>query len=113
MKSLDEYIFEKMKTTQDAINNTFSFIKVNMFETLQNGNISDICEVSANGVPFVALNTASKVNALLDLQNAISKRFNIKLPVFIDNRESTHKIIDTDLQIVNLYHDPEKDFEVV
>ena len=112
LNEIGSYIESQMTATQNEVNKLFKFIKVSMFETLQNGNISDICEITANGVPFIALNTESKTNALIDLQNSIMKRYGVQFTCFIDNRESTHKIIDTDMQIVNQYHIPESEFTV-
>ena len=49
----------------------------------------------------------SKINASLDIINVFSDYYNVKAPVFIDNRESVTDIIHTDMQVINLVVSPE------
>jgi hypothetical protein len=78
-----------------------------MFENQLNGGISETCEALVNGVPFSSLNTATKVNAGIDVINALSKFYETQVPIFIDNRESVTNILENTKQIVNLVVDSE------
>ena len=65
------------------------------------------CEALINGVPYSDANTASQINAGLDIINVLSKFYGVTAPVFIDNRESVSFILPTETQIVNLIVSPE------
>ena len=58
-----------------------------------------------NGVPFSDLNDAMKINAGLDIINAISNANGISAPIFIDNRESVTEIVSVMSQVINLVVD--------
>jgi hypothetical protein len=77
-----------------------------MFKQLINGGEEECCEALVNGVPYADVNTAGKINAGLDIINALSKYFGVNAPITIDNRESCTEIIDTDSQIINLIVSP-------
>lgn len=90
---------------EERINGMFRMVRWKMFETQINGGEVETCECTIDGVPFSDLNTAGKINAGLDIINAIQKCEGITAPVFIDNRESVTEIADLDGQIVNLIVD--------
>ena len=79
-----------------------------MFEQQINGGESEVCECLVNGVPFSDLNTASKINAGLDIINAMSNHFNINAPVFVDNCESINELLQTKSQMIKLVVSKEK-----
>lgn len=96
--------FNKLKidTLEAAINKKFKFVKFRMFETQINGGESECCDALINGVPFSDANTASKINAGLDIINTLCEFYQVTAPIFIDNRESIIELIDCESQIVNL-----------
>lgn len=96
--------FEKAKDNmlQDKINGMFQLVKFRFFADQIRGNGKITCECTVDGVPYPALNTAMKVNAGLDIINAICKQYNVGAPIFIDNRESVNNLIDIESQIINL-----------
>jgi exonuclease SbcC len=100
--------FDKVKTDliEGIVNKRFKHVKFKMFEEQINGGLNPVCECLLNGVPFSDLNTASKINAGLDVINTLGKVFELSCPVFIDNRESVTNLIENDLQVVNLIVDP-------
>jgi len=67
-----------------------------------NGGQEECCETLIDGVPFTVANTASQINAGLDIINVMSDHFDIHAPVFVDNRESVVKLIPSASQIINL-----------
>lgn len=104
--SLIEFDREKMNLLEKKINGRFGLVTFKLFEEQINGGIKPTCVTLINGVPFPDANTASKVNASIDIINVFSEYFGIKAPVFIDNRESVTDLIENDLQIINLVVSP-------
>lgn len=96
--------FNKLKidTLESRINEKFKFVKFRMFETQINGGETECCDALIDGVPFSDANTASKINAGLDIINTLCEFYNVTAPIFIDNRESIVNVIDIQSQIINL-----------
>ena len=95
----------RMEMIESAINAKFDLVSFKMFEMQLNGNEREICETIYKGVPFQDLNTAGKIQAGLDIINALSRHYNAYLPIFIDNRESVHWIPQLQAQVINLIAD--------
>ena len=96
--------FNKLKidTLESKINEKFQFVKFRMFESLINGGEAECCDALIDGVPFSDANTASKINAGLDIINTLCEFYQVTAPVFLDNRESIVNIIKCDSQLINL-----------
>ena len=102
---IDQFENSKMKMIEEKVNGKFKFVKFKMFQTLVNGGISEDCTCLINGVEFNDANTASKINAGIEVINVLSSFYEISCPVIIDGRESISKLIETDAQIINLIVD--------
>ena len=100
--NIDAFNKKKIETIEQRINSKFQLVKFKMFALQINGGEDECCDCLVNGVPYSDVNTAGKVNAGLDIINALSDHYGVSVPVFIDNRESTIKIIPTNSQIINL-----------
>lgn len=97
----------KIKNIEKSINDSFKIVNFKMFEQQLNGGISECCVCTINGVPFSDANTASKVNAGLDVIQTLQKYFEINAPIFIDNRESVTALrLTNEMQIINLIVNP-------
>ena len=96
--------FNKLKidTLESKINEKFKFVKFRMFETQINGGESECCDALIDGVPFSDVNTASKINAGLDIINTLCSHYQVTAPIFIDNRESIIDVIEIQSQLINL-----------
>lgn len=105
--TIDNFIKLKVDTIEDRINEKFSFVKFRLFEKQINGALVECCDALINGVPFSDANTASKINAGIDIINTLCEFYNVSAPIIIDNRESVVKLIDSPSQIVNLFVSPE------
>lgn len=96
----------KIDECEKRINNLFTMVKFQLFdytiEDAKKENPIECCIPLINGVPAGTVNTASKVNAGLDIINALCKFYGVAAPIFIDNRESINEIIPTESQIINL-----------
>ena len=96
--------FNKLKvdTLENEINKRFKYVKFRMFDTQINGGEAECCDALIDGVPFSDANTASKINAGIDIINTLCEFYQVTAPIFIDNRESIIELIDSESQIVNL-----------
>lgn len=92
----------KIASLEERINAKFQHVSFRMFKTLLNGETEDICDTVYDSKTYAALNTASKINAGLDIINALSKHYGISAPIFIDNRESITKIIPVEAQTIHM-----------
>lgn len=93
---------EKDNKLMERINGMFSLVKFSFISEKLNRNEAITCFCSVDGVPFADVNNASKINAGLDIINAICRSVGITAPIFIDNRESVNDLIPTMSQVINL-----------
>lgn len=98
----EEYIKTEVELLESSINSKFKYVRFKLFDTQINGGLSECCEALIDGVPFSNANTASQINAGLDIINALSDYYKVSAPIFIDNRESVNSLIETNSQIINL-----------
>ena len=95
----------KVAMVEDKINSLFSIVKFKMYERQINGGEVETCECLMHGTPYSVLSNSEKINAGLDIINAICRANKVNAPIFIDNRESATDIIDVDSQVINLIVD--------
>lgn len=105
--TIQEFVKAKMELMERKINGLFRYVSFKLFDKQINGGETECCEtlINTNGslVPFSDANTAAKIQAGIDIINAISKHKGAVAPIFIDNRESVVQIPETEAQIVNFY----------
>ena len=99
---IEQFSKRKTELIEHKVNDLFSVVKFKMFESLINGGEVETCVATINGVPFADLNSASRINAGLDIIDAISKHYDVVAPIFIDNAESINEIMATQSQQVRL-----------
>lgn len=93
----------KIDAVEDKVNGYFSFVRWIFFQqNITNDDLQEICTCIVDGVDYNNLNTASKVNASVDIINGISKAANIHVPCFFDNRESVTELLKSDSQQISL-----------
>ena len=101
---------------EERINQHFSIVRWRMFRTVNNGGDpfdEPYCECYVGGTAYHdGLNQAARLNAGLDIINALCRHYNVCAPIVLDNSESTINIIptvgqqirlqvaDTDLQVL-------------
>lgn len=103
--------FQKAKDNElmKRINGMFQLVSFSFVDEQLNGGEKLTCVCTIEGVPYPDLNDAKRLNAGLDIINAMCKVKGISAPIFIDNRERVNEIIPTISQIINLVvsHDKE------
>ncbi|WP_101772362.1 AAA family ATPase [Peptostreptococcus faecalis] len=101
----EKFIITKVELLEQNINKKFNGVKFKLFEQQVNGGINETCEALIDGVPFNNANTASKINAGLSIIKTIGDFYEVKMPIFIDNRESVILLEEVDTQVINLMVD--------
>lgn len=100
---LEKFTVRKMTMLSARVDEKFSFVKINMFNTQINGGVSETCDITVDGVNYSDLNNAKKIQAGLDVIYALQQLYQIKAPIFIDNRESVTSIPENGTQIINMF----------
>lgn len=100
--TIQNFTKAKIDECERRINGLFSMVTFKLFDYTIDGNESETCVPLVNGVPFGAANTASQVNAGLDIINALVRFHGVSAPIFVDGRESVNRLISTESQIINL-----------
>lgn len=103
---IDEYNRKKIDSLESTVNDMFQNIKIKMFEAQVNGGTNETCDILIDGVPYSSANYAGRINAGLDIISTLSKEYDIKVPVFVDNSESVTKLLQLDQQMIKLIVDP-------
>jgi exonuclease SbcC len=69
--------FEKAKVemTNEKINSCFRFVTFKMYNKLINGGDEPCCDILINGVPYADANTASQINAGMDIIETFSRHY--------------------------------------
>ena len=104
--SMDEFNRIKIDSVESRVNSMFKLVKFKMFEEQLNGGTNENCKCTLGGVDFSDLNTASKINAGIDVLNVLSSFYKVNSTMFLDGKESVTNIIETDSQVINLIVDP-------
>lgn len=102
---LDEFVKAKVEMLEDTINKHFTITTFKMANVLVNGSVEDCCETMVDGVPYRSLNNAARINAGIDIINALTKFYNVTAPVFIDNAEAVTKFVNCNSQTIKLIVD--------
>lgn len=103
----DEFTKKKVSSLTDKINDKFKNVRFRLFQEQINGGIKEDCEVlipSKDGrmVPYTFANNAARINAGLEIADALSAHWNVTVPIFIDNAESVTQLADTRMQTIRL-----------
>lgn len=103
----DQFTKAKVDMLTDRINSKFGSVRFRLFVEQQNGGVKDDCEVMipAEGgrmVPYAFANNAARINAGLEIIEALSKHWGLAMPVFIDNAESVTHLARLDAQVIRL-----------
>lgn len=93
----------KIEAVESKVNGFFSFVTWKFFQqNITNEDLQEICTCLIGGVDYNNLNTASKVNASVDIVNGISKAAQICVPCWVDGRESITELIPSVGQQISL-----------
>lgn len=99
---MDRFSKRKVEMTEDHINSKFAIVKWRMYNQLINGGEEPTCVATINGADYKDANSASKINAGIDIINAVSDHYGVYAPVFLDNAESVNELLPCKSQVVRL-----------
>lgn len=102
----------RIEAVERKINGMFSIVRFKMFDKQINGGEVETCEATVNGVKYSSLNHAMKINAGLDIINAICNFEGITAPIFTDNAESINELLPTKSQIIRLVVSEDKTLNI-
>lgn len=107
--TITKFTRTKVSVIEGRINGLFKIVRFKLFAQQVNGDEVETCEATVDGVPYSDLNSAAKINAGLDIINAICKYEGVSAPIVVDNAESVNELLSTDSQMVRLVvtEDPE------
>ncbi|EKQ52414.1 MULTISPECIES: hypothetical protein [unclassified Clostridium] len=108
----EEFIRTKVELLEERINSKFKTVRFKLFKQQINGGVDECCEALVDGVPFSNANTASQINAGIEIINTLSEFYGETAPIFIDNRESINEISKTESQIINLIVSRDKQLRI-
>jgi DNA repair exonuclease SbcCD ATPase subunit len=92
----------KMEEVDRRIKEKFKFVKFKLFDKTYEGNEFETCETLIDGVRYWSSNNEGRINAGLDIVNAICEHNGVYAPVFIDNAEGVNEFITTKSQLIEL-----------
>lgn len=98
-ENLIQYYIEDLES---KVNKLFDIVCFNMFEHHLNGGLKTTCECTMHGTPYQDLSTSEKINAGIDIINAMCRHHNAFAPIIIDNAESITDILPTASQQIRL-----------
>lgn len=96
--------FQKAKDAEllKRINSMFQVVSFSFVSSQLNGGEKLTCVCTVNGTPYPDVNNAAKINAGLDIINAICRSQGVHAPIFVDNSESVNEVLHTDSQKILL-----------
>lgn len=97
---------------QQRVNELFPSVRFRLSRELLNGREVGHCELSVDGVPYSGLSTSERINAGLELINAIARHYRIVAPIVIDNAEAVNQVAPTLGQQILLEVSPAKKLNV-
>lgn len=93
----------KIELVEASVSSLFEFVKWKMYEpNITNDGEKEICQAVIDGKPYEQQNTATMVNAGIDIINGLSVASNVYVPLFVDNKESVSELIETNAQLITL-----------
>lgn len=97
---IQEFTAANINECERRINGLFHNVTFRLFNFTIDGNASETCIPLVEGVPFGRANTAGRINAGLDIINALCRHYNTYAPIFLDNAESVNQFIETNGQVI-------------
>lgn len=98
---------------ETRVNELFTNVRFKMFKTLINGNIQPTCECTLHGTPYKDLSSSEKINAGIDIINAVCKYNNVYAPCMIDNAESINDVMPMQSQQILLVVSRDKELTII
>ena len=104
LSKYDEYNKLVAEQTEGPVNSMFKNVNFQMFETLENGNTVQCCNVFDKEMrPYNGgLSNGERIQAGVDIIRTLQKHYEVQVPVFIDNSEALTSPVELDCQVIEL-----------
>lgn len=99
---MEEFTRFKASFLESAVNAPFRLAKIRLFREQANGGVEERCDVTVDGVPYNGLNSAMQINVGMDIINALSEFYGVRVPLFVDNAESVTQLEEMQSQVIRL-----------
>lgn len=113
-----DYIAEQftqayIQNLEQKVNALFKNVQFRMFKRLLNGNLQPICECTMHGTPYQDLSNSEKINAGIDIINAMCEFNQTWVPMFVDNAESINDVTPSRSQQILLIVSRDKQLTII
>lgn len=102
----EKFITDRCSALEESINAKFQSVRWKLFNIQINGGIDDACEAMVNCdgryVPYSTANTAAQIHADIEIVDVLSKAYDVRIPLFVDNAERCNYIPKTDSQMITM-----------
>lgn len=110
----EQFTIAKIENLEKKVNDLFTNVQFKMFEPfITTGGIKPTCECTMHGTPYRDLSTSEKINAGIDIINAMCAFNDTYAPLFIDNAESISDILPTRSQQILLIVSRDKELTII
>lgn len=90
---IQSYRMSYIRRLEESINDLFSDgITFRMYDFTLEGNPVETCTPLVDGTPYQTVNTARRINAGIQIANAISRAYDISVPMWVDGAESVNSV---------------------
>ncbi len=97
------YKKETIEMVESNVSKYFTMVSWKMYEpNISNDGEKEICQAIIDGKSYEEQNTATKVNAGVDIISGLSKALGVSMPLFVDNTESVNNLYQADMQMIKL-----------
>ena len=110
----EQFTIAKIENLEKKVNDLFTNVQFKMFEPfITTGGIKPTCECTMHGTPYRDLSTSEKINAGIDIINAMCAFNDTYAPLLIDNAESITDILPTRSQQILLIVSRDKELTII
>ena len=110
----EQFTIAKIENLEKKVNDLFTNVQFKMFEPfITTDGIKPTCECTMHGTPYRDLSTSEKINAGIDIINAMCAFNDTYAPLLIDNAESITDILPTRSQQILLIVSRDKELTII
>lgn len=110
----EQFTIAKIENLENKVNELFTNVQFKMFEShITTDGIKPTCECTMHGTPYRDLSTSEKINAGIDIINAMCAFNDTYAPLLIDNAESITDILPTRSQQILLIVSRDKELTII
>lgn len=103
---ITDYSQALVQAYEGRIGELFPTLRFALFDYTQAGDRYETCIPLIGDAHYDTANTASRINAGIELHNALAKHLGLTAPLIVDNRESVTELTAHSGQVISLMVDP-------